>query len=436
MSNPWKNGVSMPDFESLDGNVHTDVLIIGGGIAGILCAYMLEQAGVDYILAEGGKICSGITGNTTAKITAQHGLIYDGLIRRFGTEKAGMYLDANQRALERYRRLAQNFDCDFEENDSFIYSADDPDKLEKEVKALEKLGYPAEIVQSLPLPFETAGAVVFRDQAQISPMKLVSGMSAGLNIFENTAVRELHGKTAVTDRGTIRAEKIIVATHFPLLNRHGSYFIKMYQHRSYVIALEDAQNVKGMYADEAPDGLSFRNYGKLLLLGGGGHRTGKKGGSWRELRTFAEAYYPDAKEKYRWAAQDCMTLDSVPYVGQYSARTGDLFVTTGFNKWGMTSSMAAAMLLCNLVQDKSDPSADVFSPSRSILRPQLAVNALESVGGMLSFSQKRCPHLGCALKWNPDEHSWDCPCHGSRFSEDGRLIDNPAMENINRFRRF
>ena len=187
-----------------------------------------------------------------------------------------------------------------------------------------------------------------------------------------------------------------------------------------------------MYLDEAQAGMSFRNYNDLLLIGGGDHRTGKKGGGWQELREFAHRHYPQAKEQYHWATQDCMSLDGVPYIGPYSASTRDLYVATGFNKWGMTTSMVSAMILSDLVQGKKNPYAEVFSPSRSILHPQLAVNGFEAVVNLLTPTAKRCPHLGCALKWNPIEHTWDCPCHGSRFTEDGKLIDNPATDHLKR----
>ena len=221
-----------------------------------------------------------------------------------------------------------------------------------------------------------------------------------------------------------------MATHFPFLNRHGSYFLKMYQHRSYVLALEHAANVGGMYVDEAAEGLSFRNAQGMLLLGGGSHRTGKQGGGWRELEAFAKRHYPRAHIRYRWAAQDCMTLDGVPYIGPYSARTENLYVATGFNKWGMTSAMAAAMLLTDMVQGKRPDDAPVFSPSRSMLRPQLALNALEAAASLLTPTAPRCPHMGCALKWNSQEHTWDCPCHGSRFTKKGKCIDNPATGDL------
>jgi glycine/D-amino acid oxidase-like deaminating enzyme len=240
----------------------------------------------------------------------------------------------------------------------------------------------------------------------------------------------MEGTTAITDHGRIQAEKVIVATHFPFLNRHGSYFLKLYQHRSYVLALENADFPGGMYIGSEENSLSLRAFGNQLLLGGGGHRTGKQGGGWKELSAFAARAYPQAQEIARWATQDCISLDGVPYIGQYSRNTPNLFVATGFNKWGMTGSMVAAKILTNLILEQENPWAEVFSPSRSILKPQLAINGSESVLNLLRPTVPRCPHMGCALKWNAAERSWDCTCHGSRFAEDGKLLNNPAQKRL------
>lgn len=430
MESLWEQTSRHTGFERLEQNMKTKVLIIGGGMAGVLCAYLLHQSGVPYVLLEAETIGSGITKNTTAKITSQHGLLYDKLIREFDVGRARQYLDANQAALQKYRELCRDIDCGFEEKTAYVYSLDDRRKIERELKALEKLGFRGEFTDRLPLPFSVAGGIRYPNQAQFHPLKFLSALSKGLHIYEHTPVRELVGTTAMADHGRVTAEKVIVTTHFPFLNKHGSFFLKLYQHRSYVIALENGPQVDGMYVDEAQTGMSFRNHENLLLLGGGDHRTGKKGGGWQELRDFARRHYPGATEKYHWATQDCMTLDGVPYIGPYSASTSGLYVATGFNKWGMTSSMVSAMILCDLVQGKRNPYAEVFSPSRTILRPQLAVNGFEALVSLLTPSPRRCPHLGCALKWNPQEHTWDCPCHGSRFTEDGRLIDNPATGDL------
>ena len=429
MINTIWNNIVLPSFPRLEQDRKTDVLIVGGGMAGILCAHKLSGAGVDYTLIEGDTICSGVTRNTTAKITSQHGLCYDKLIRMHGWSNAHRYWEANEAAIGEFRNLAKSMDCDILPTDNYIYSMD-AKALEAEKAALDSLRIQADLVKTLPLPFPVAGAIRFLNQAQFHPLKFVAGLAENLNIYEHTPAREFQGNTVVTDYGRITAKKIIVATHFPLINKHGGYFLKLYQQRSYVLALRDAGKLDGMYLDGAENGLSFRMFGDVLLLGGGGHRTGKQGGGWKALEAFAKRNYPNAKEVCRWATQDCMTLDGIPYIGRYSRRTPDLFVATGFNKWGMTSAMVAASILCDLVQDKENPYADVFRPDRSIMRKQLLTNGLETTANLLTPTAPRCPHLGCALKWNRQEHSWDCPCHGSRFTEEGTLLDNPATGNL------
>ena len=426
MKSVWSIETKASEFESLKGDIKTDVLIIGGGITGLLCAYMLKSAGVDCVLAEADKICSGITKNTTAKITYQHGLIYNEMINRFGADTARIYFEANQKALNKYKELAKDMDCDFKECSNIVYSQDNREKIEKELDALSKIGCQAEFMDDLPLPISVAGAVKIKNQAQFNPLKFAHFISKDLPIFEHTKILELKPEYVVCEYGKIKAKKIIATTHFPLINKHGGYFLKMYQHRSYVIALENAPVIEDMYVDASKSGMSFRGYKNMLLLGGGSHRTGKKGGNWNELSAFAKSAYPQAREVCRWATQDCMTLDDIPYIGQYSKQTPNFYVATGFNKWGMTSAMTAAMILADLVQEKENKYAGVFSPSRSIFRPQLAINVAQALMGILTPTLPRCPHMGCALKYNKQEHSWDCSCHGSRFTKEGKLIDNPA----------
>ncbi|MBE6620189.1 MAG: FAD-dependent oxidoreductase [Ruminococcaceae bacterium] len=429
MESIWEKGTPRVRFESLKGNRDTDVLIVGGGIAGILCAYKLKNAGVECMLVEAGEICRGITKNTTAKITIQHGLMYDKMLRRLGERQARRYIEAQMRAGQEYARLCQSVDCDYEQKDSYVYSMHDRGKIEREVGALQRLGVEAECSDAHELPFPVAGAVRVKDQAQFHPLKFLHAIAKDLPIYEHTKVLELMPRKAKTNHGDITYEKLIVATHFPILNKHGLYPLKLYQHRSYVLALKGAQTVEGMYVDESSTGLSFRSYGDLLLLGGGGHRTGKQGGCWQELEDFAKTYYQGAEIVGKWATQDCMTLDDVPYIGQYAKSTPDVFVATGFNKWGMTNAMVASDILCDLVRGRPHPHAAVFSPSRTMFRPQLAINTFESVIGLLTPTTPRCPHLGCALKYNRAERTWDCPCHGSRFTEHGELIDNPATDD-------
>ena len=430
MPSIWSETVKLPSFPALDRDLNTDVLIIGGGLAGVLCCYSLARAGVDCALVEARTVCSGVTKDTTAKLTAQHGPVYQKLIREFGPETARLYYEANEAALERYRKLCRGMDCDFEEKEAFLYAREDRGLLEREMEALEELDIPARWVKKVPLPFSTVGAVAFPRQAQFHPLKFVAALSEGLPIYERTTVREFFPGGVSTGDHIIHANRMVVCTHFPLLNKHGAYFLKLYQERSYVLALKDGGDVGGMYLDVEEGGLSLRNYQNYLLLGGGGHRTGRPGEGWNGLSSLANRYFPGKKEVCRWAAQDCVTLDGVPYIGRYSVRTPNLFVATGFNKWGMTSSMVSAMVLTDLLTGRESPWASVFDPARTILRPQLAMNAMEAAADLMAFGERRCPHMGCALRWNPQERSWDCPCHGSRFSEEGKLLDNPATGDL------
>ena len=425
----WSRGVDMPRFGRLNGDVSTDVLIIGGGIAGLICAYMLKNAGVDCIVAEADRICGGVTQNTTAKITPLHGAIYDKMLRRFGSEITEQYYNANLQAYFRYKAMCAAIDCDFEQKDDYVYSTDDRRKIEYEVSALKSIGAKAEFAKTPLLPFDTAGAVKIADSAQYNPLKFLSKIAQSLHIYEHTRVLETANTTAVCEGGRITAQKIVSATHFPLSNKHGAYFLKMYQSRSYVLALQNAADVNGMYRDASADGLSFRNYGKMLLLGGGSARVGNTGG-WDYAEYSAAKYYPNAHLFCRFAAQDCMTVDDLPYVGHYSKNTPNWYVLTGFNKWGMTNAMAGACIIKDMILGKQNEYEAAFSPSRCYVRPQLLANAAHAVGNLVKPTAKRCPHMGCALKWNKYEHSWDCPCHGSRFSKSGELLDTPAQGNL------
>ena len=414
----------------MDTDLKTDVLIVGGGLAGLLCAYSLKQAGIHCCVVEAGRICGGATGNTTAKITSQHGLIYGKLLKQFGREAARQYWELQEMAIREIRHMAEKINCDFQTCVHGIYSSADTSALARERDALRTLEIPFVYRDTLPLPVDVNGVLEFPDQGQFHPLKFAAGIAENLEIYEQTPVREFTKHGVITDRGRIRAEAMIVATHFPILNKHGGYFVKLYQQRAYVLAVENAMDVQGMYLAAEEGGFSFRNQGSALILGQGGHRTGKENSGWKELEGLVQRRFPAGKILAHWANQDCMTLDGLPYVGRYSRGTPDLYVATGFNKWGMTNSMAAAMVLTDMIQGRESPYEKLLSPARSVLRPQLAVNLLESSASLLTLKRPRCPHLGCALQWNPREHSWDCPCHGSRFSEDGKLLDGPANGDL------
>lgn len=430
MSSLWTENIEMPEFPTLEKDIRTQVLIIGGGMAGVLCAYFLQQASVDYCLLEKDRICQGVTGHTTAKITAQHGLIYEKSLQSLGQERAELFLKANLKAVENYKNLGRFLDCDMEEMDSYLYSVRERRKLESEMQALSSLGFQADYIEDTELPFEVEGAIRFPRQAQFQPLKFAAGISKNLRIYEHSEVREMTEYFALTEKGSVAAEKIIIATHFPFINTRGSYYLKLYQNRSYVLACAHGKNLKGMYLEADNIGLSLRNYEDYLLIGGGGHRSGKEKSNWDLLRDIAKEYFPEAKERYFWATQDCMSLDKRPYIGPYSKNTPDLFVATGFGKWGMTGSMLAAMILSDLVQEKNNEYSTVFSPSRNMLKPQLISNLGHALVGIGRIGGKRCSHMGCVLQWNKEEQTWECPCHGSRFSADGKVLDNPACDGL------
>lgn len=471
----------MPTYSPLSGDMNTDVAVIGGGIAGILTAFELKRRGIRCIILEVGRILNGQTGNTTAKITSQHGLIYDRLIHTLGFEHARIYAAANEKAISEYQKLVleQNIDCEFQTLPSYVYSAENAEYLKKEAESAASVGIAASYVAETALPFPTAGAVRFENQAQFHPLKFLTALLPGLEIYENTEVLSVKGNRIKTNRGIVTAEKLVFATNFPPVNFPGLYFMKMHRERSYVVALEGAAKLDGIYYGADPDGLSLRNAGNdILLLGGAGHRTGenRNGGRYAMLHGAAERFFPGSHVICEWSAQDCMPADSVPYIGRYSKSEPDWYVATGFQKWGMTSAMVSAMLLPDLICGYKNPYEAVFSPLRGISGasvPRIVSDGAKSaksiaarifylpgkdfreiapghagivwVGGhrrgvyreilpdgktKLHAVSIKCPHLGCELAWNPDEKSWDCPCHGSRFDIDGNLLDGPSQTGI------
>ena len=429
MESIWGNGVTLPSFNELDKDTECDVLIIGGGIAGILCAYMLEKEGIDYILLESNRICGKTTKFTTAKITSLHGFIYSKLIKEFGYNFARQYYEANEEAIKEYKKLAAKIDCDFETTSNIIFTFDNEKKIAKEYHQIKSLAINAEFLKETELPFDVAGGIKFENQATFNPLKFISAISKDLNIYENSRVKKVKENFAYTDKARIKANKIVFATHFPFVDLHGFYALKMYQEKSYAIAFKGQEKIKNTYIDDQSI-LSVRSYNDYIILGGQKHRTGKKSAGWEALKSLKEKYFQGNNVEYMWAAEDTITLDGVPYIGKYSVFSNDRFVITGFNKWGMTGSMVGAKLICDLIMGRKNRFEKIFSPQRSIIRPQLAVNIFEAATNLITFSKPRCTHLGCKLVWNRKEHTWDCPCHGSKFCENGEILNGPANKKL------
>lgn len=474
MDSIWTKTFTIRKRASLKGDIRADVAVIGGGMTGILTAWQLKQAGVRAVVLEVDRIGGGQTGNTTAKVTSQHGMFCHTFIGNKGEETERKYVQANQAAVEEYKRIIRErgISCDLRECDSYVYSADG-DTLAKEVEAAKKLGVDVVLENQISLPVSCAGTVCFHGQAEFHPLKFIGALAEELEIYENTPVKEVEEHLVKTPGGSVRADKIVFAVHFPFINFPGMYFTRMHQERSYVLALENAGTVDGLYIGEGEDVLSFRQYKQYLLLGGQAHRTGenREGGRYEKLKEAAGKMYPKSRIAACWSAQDCMTTDQVPFIGPYAADRPDWYVATGFCKWGMSSAMVSGMLLKDMICGINNPYTEVFAPSRFSGEeiPQLLEDTGKSVkgltkrffhmpqetvdelprghGGVIDTPQGKtgvykteegqlfqvdivCPHMGCELTWNPDERSWDCPCHGSRFDYKGNRIDGPAEEGI------
>lgn len=416
-----------------------DVIVIGAGMAGLLTAYYLKEQGKKVLVLEAATIGSGQTERTTAKITSQHGIKYSKLIKTVGLETARGYAMANERAIREYAGLirGRNIDCDFEWKTSYLYSQKESNELIEEKKAALAVGIDVTTEYEGGLPFEIKQSIGFPRQAQFSPLKFLKNIAGELQILEHSRVVEIKEHVVFTEKKVYTAEKIVVATHYPIMDMPGFYFLRQHQERSYVLALKGCERMDAMYYGVDQDGLSFRQEGEYLLLGGGSHRTGRKEkGGFAYLEERARQLYPEASVEARWAAQDCMPHDGIPFIGRYSLFTPNIYVITGFQKWGMSMAMVAAQLLRDEICEVENPYRKIFSPQRLWVRASFVhwmedvfVSAKGIVKGGIG-EKPTCAHLGCELVWNEEEKSWDCPCHGSRFGKEGELLDNPAGKNI------
>jgi len=435
----WHKSIELPGFPPLSGDVSVPAAIIGGGITGLLTAYCLRERGIRAIILEADRLCAGQTCRTTAKITSQHDLIYGDLVQRLGAEAAAQYARANETAIEEYVRImeAGRIACNFVRCDAYLYSRTESAPLEQEAEAARQLGIRADFTRESELPFDIAGAVRFGGQARFHPLKFLRAIAETLPIHEHTRVLAVEDDRIETEQGVVRAEQIVFACHYPFVNAPGWYFARMHQERSYVLALKNAWLPRHVHLGVDGDGLSLREAEGCLLLGGGSHRTGEnpEGGKYDALRDQARQLFPGSIEVGRWSAQDCVTVDRIPCIGHYARSQPNWYVATGFAKWGMTTAMAAARILSGMMAGDPPDFAEVFSPQRPVITADNAKPLLNEAGHALRNLAKitpapRCAHLGCELCWNPDEESWDCPCHGSRFGVDGRLLNGPAQTNV------
>lgn len=484
-------------FPSLNNDIETDVCIIGAGIFGLTCAYYLSKLGFQVVVLEKDNIGEKTTGHTTAKITSQHSLFYDYLIQSYGKKFASDYLEANEKAIRNIKQIVdtEKIKCDFEYQNSYVYTTKKSElgAIKKEVSAVESLGFPCEFVTKTGLPFEIEGAICFKNQAQFHPLKYLHGLcnsisSHGGKIYTNSVVtnveKDLPSSYLIsTTNNTVRSKFVVVATHYPFINFPGLYFLKMYQSTSYIIAIDTKKTLfNGMYINATNPIFSYRTVkyqGKdLLLIGGGDHKTGQPScyqDTYGILEEEAKKFYPNCEVLYRWNTRDCISLDKIPYIGQYSTAMPNVFVGTGFKKWGMTLSNVAANIIVDSICGKKNKYAYLSKPSR--LKPiknrdemknvlvqstnSLVLDKFKSAnmnfdeiqnnsGSIVEINNEKvgiyknpdgkiyavkpiCTHLGCLLSWNDVDKTWDCPCHGSRFDYRGVNLYDPAFKNLDTY---
>ena len=498
MNSYWIESVKneKKEFSKFEKDAKADVCIIGGGLTGLTTAYYLSKTNLKVILLEKFRLCEHASGNTTAKITSQHDLFYDYLIQSQGKEKAKQYLEANEEAIKNIENIVkeENIDCDFERADNYVYTLkqEELEKIKKEVEAVQKLGFPAEFTMDSELPFDILGAIKFPKQAKFNPCKYANGLVNAIRkkenvaIFENTKVVDLKEAEnslykIITEKGyCITAKHVVIASHYPIINAPGYYFLKMYQEMSYLIGVEtDKPLLKGMYINSETPTVSFRTAKKdgkdLLLIGGMGHKTGERkdiSDSYKNLEAIAKKYYPDCKIQYHWCTEDCISLDKIPYIGEFSSLMPNVYVGTGYKKWGMTTSNVAANIITDKILGRQNPYEEVFTSTRlepvknykelgnmvkevatswTVEKLKISEEKLQDLkkgeGGIIELENKKvgaykdengkvylvkpvCSHLGCELTWNNLEKTWDCPCHGSRFDYKGKSIYDPSVKDL------
>ena len=415
----WDEYLSKEEPKILNKDLTVDVLVVGGGICGVLNAYYLTLAGFDVVLLEKNRLGTGVTKNTTAFISAQQELLYIDRMKIVSKPVACRYLKASLEAIDEYKKLSKKFDFDFEECDSNIYSMNEKDRLIEEYEFLYSIGYD-------PLFKEHRyGLLKYQNQGQMNPIKLINELKKYINYYEETEVLNINSNCAYTENNKIKARNIIMCTHFPSFKIKGLFSLKMYQRKSYVVSFKSDINIKDTYVNLKTRGMYFRKYKDQLIVGGNDIRTGCVKEQFDNIIEYIKKIDPNAKVLKTWTNQDCITLDNLPYIGKIDKH---LFVCTGFNLWGMTSSMISALLIRDILLGIDNEYIELFSPKRKMYKKQLFKNILSSIKGLSRVGMRRCNHFGCKLNYIALDDTFECPCHGSKYYKNGEVLNSPAKK--------
>ena len=430
-----------------DAKVSVDVVVVGAGITGLSTALACAESGATVAVLEAGRVCSGATGYTTAKVTSQHGLTYAGLRSSRGEDVARAYAEANEAGLAQVASWVERYgiECGFERRPAYTYTTESSTlaDVEAEAEAAGALGLPATFTTETDLPFDVLGAVRFDNQAQLHPRLYCLALASIIDSMPGCSV---HERTRVVDVDSLDSGHVVLATHLPFLDR-GGFFAKTHPVRSYAMAVRlgggGAPMPTGMYLGKDAVTRSLRTAmdGEVLIVGGEGHKVGQEPDTRRcyeSVETWARSWFDVASVEARWSAQDYVPVDGMPFVGRLLPRS-DIFVATGFAKWGMTNGTAAGMMLADAIAGRPNPWLEAFDSTRlkgPLTSRAFYVENADSVGGHLVAERVRkptaptCRHLGCPLSLNVAEDTWDCPCHGSRYSASGEVLQGPTLADL------
>lgn len=437
MESVWRQYLKIRKSKELKDGAVLDTVVIGGGIAGISVAYTLAKSGHKVTLIEAHKFLEGVTASTTAKLTALQSNYQNIPTKR----KRRLYFESQREAVDGIEKLVRehNIDCDFEHVDSYVYGAQK--QIEKEYRVMRKFCPQLEHSKGEHLPFGVHDCIRLRRQAQFNPIKYCYGLiqASNFDIIENCRIKKVNlcRKKLVTEDKTFRYNRLVIATGFPIVNIRGIYSFKMYKSSSYAICAKTRQSLDGIYNAIADDGLMYRDCADGMIIDGFGHRTGKGKCDKYFNKLAQEGKKFGATTSYKWSANDCMTFDAVPYAGRALRFRKNVYVISGFGKWGMANSYVSAQIIDDLIAKRKNAYRRLFKPTRVLnvlVWPAFLWNLLQDglglLAGLFSGRKRRCPHMGCRLKYNKNTQTYDCPCHGSRFTKEGDIIVSPAVDAI------